>query len=1151
MVDLATDLYAKFKQGPAILLLGQDYLRLETGVDPFLREVLRKYRSGTVQHPTYTDILDSDASAAVEASLAWMDERCRRLSVPEWLRGIAEYAWSGVYTSAIDSVWWSGFRTSWRDLQPLFEEKFRPVDPRNRFALHCTFLYGCVNRADEESRPPLTRFEYLKRKQVAVSLARRLPELITPLGILAIEGYAGDRDWLALDDLLPVLDTLDQGQVHIFSANDELRSHQDIQRMSENEKLVLHKESLAQTLGLGAQQGLLAFGGPDREAGVGGRIRLSDRDLVVPTDLWTQVSRSATIVDDSALVEPPRLSADARYREFRNFLSNPDGQPTWDSYARGFAFRRDFEERLERTVYSALGKKSLQDDPIILHGQTATGKTIALTGLARSVRGEGKYTVLFIERRLQRPIWSDLDRLCKWAEDSGSPACLLVWDGMLDLQEYRGLLRILTSRGRKVVLVGSAYRIRGGRRRDPRLVEAPAELTAEEISRLAVFLSEFHPALADILEMKGLPKDYTFLVALYRLLPPTRSAIRHGVSREMGYSEDIIADKAKRTQPQYQPATALEFALLKAGIVSNEQMLSSSASDVDGEQVTEVQDMTGLIMVPGRFGLNVPLELLLRALGRPNVSNFVELLEEADIFRWIEDSVGNIDIGPRNELEAKLVVQARLGGPATELQFSTRLLLEIRDGLAEFPENREVFFAHDLVRALGAQGQDPSYFAPYFKDISNSLRQLREERGVASPSLMLQEANLLREWAIRHSSALERGQQSPGQGDEQTETVHLEIVGAFDQAQSILNEALRLAGDDRRTRVIRAHLLGELGSARAARARHGLKRGETAAEVTRLFEAAREDLARARKANPGDYYPLDILAWATRDMLIAGVLGDQARAEALADVFHAFETLNVSDLDARQGERYQQRRLELADILGREDIAEEAFNALEAAGSGAGYYIRALRMSGLFDRNRQPQQKDLQKALHYLEENRGKLLTDARCLELQLDLWWLLRTGSRPFDDERVALALTDSLWRELLDIIGNLEATGESHRPVFLGFLRALALFHIGSVEQSIELFREVERESEEIRGRRRVIKAFLASTSEGEPRKYHGTVAWVSPDGWRGEIYAEELRRNVRFFPAEFGRPTISKSQSLGEFHIAFNFLGLTADPIGLYRR
>ena len=61
----------------------------------------------------------------------------------------------------------------------------------------------------------------------------------------------------------------------------------------------------------------------------------------------------------------------------------------------------------------------MQNDPIILHGQTGTGKTVALGSIAYRVRDEGKYPVLFIERKSQRLSNNDLEAFCKWAEDLG------------------------------------------------------------------------------------------------------------------------------------------------------------------------------------------------------------------------------------------------------------------------------------------------------------------------------------------------------------------------------------------------------------------------------------------------------------------------------------------------------------------------------------------------------------------------------------------------------------------------------------------------------------------------------------------------------------------------------------------------------------
>ena len=64
---------------------------------------------------------------------------------------------------------------------------------------------------------------------------------------------------------------------------------------------------------------------------------------------------------------------------------------------KGILFARNFEEELYRIVTSSLEERQLQNDPIILHGQTGTGKTVALGSIAYRVRDEGKYPVLLLK----------------------------------------------------------------------------------------------------------------------------------------------------------------------------------------------------------------------------------------------------------------------------------------------------------------------------------------------------------------------------------------------------------------------------------------------------------------------------------------------------------------------------------------------------------------------------------------------------------------------------------------------------------------------------------------------------------------------------------------------------------------------------------
>ncbi len=533
------ELFDLIKRGPTFLLLGQDYLRLETGTDQFLSTVLNKYGKLGTEPPLYSQILDGEAKYSAESALAWMQERCVHLPAPKWLEKVASFAWNGVYTSAIDVIWPRVFRSEWREFESILEEKDRPIDPRNRFKLHGTFLFGCVDQTDSSKRPPLTLIEWLTRKQTSVSLLLRLPELITPMGVLLIEGFAGDRDWLHINDLAPIVARLNPGQVHVFSVKDQFSHIPYVADLLREGKLSFHEESLATFLLRGEEAGYIELGKRPEE-NQGRSMQLEGKYVIIPNKIWTRVSRSATILDDNIFSPLSLPDRDIIYEEFRKFLSHANIKSSWSGYEAGFAFKRDYEDDLAQRVDLKLNSRDQQVEPIILHGQTGTGKTIALKRLAFEVRKKGRHPVLFIERKSQRPLDfnSDIDTFCEWAEDIGREginsetapkSTLIVWDGMIEPDQYSNLVQYLNGRGRKAIVVGSSYRVdEQKRKRKPKnYIEALALLNLDEIGRLTKFLNDINPILGHmskrLLKEQG---DTSFLVALYRLLPDTHTLLR-------------------------------------------------------------------------------------------------------------------------------------------------------------------------------------------------------------------------------------------------------------------------------------------------------------------------------------------------------------------------------------------------------------------------------------------------------------------------------------------------------------------------------------------------------------------------------------------------------------------------------------------------
>jgi hypothetical protein len=1117
---------AQLGRGPAVLLLGQRHLAMESGRDPLLDEIGKKYGPGSLQ--SYTDMLQLGLAGDRETALAWIDERCRRLLPADNLRTIAAYPWSAVVTSAVDTVWPSAFRSPWRELQPVLDERHQPSDPRNRQRLHCFYLYGNVNSVELQQRVPLTPFELLKREQVAVALARRLPELVTPLGVLAVEAYDPSSDWLRLEHLAPILADLTPLQVHFFGADETLKENPLVCELVARELVTLHAASLASTLAEGIESGLIGAE-PDHDEGSGHQIRLGASALRIPADIWKRLCDSTVILDDAILVQPKEISVDARYHDFRAFLGAGDGVPNWEGFARGFAFTRTFEPRLAEIVAKGLASPSTQDRPIVLHGPTGSGKTIALAALARQVRLGHRYPVIFVERG-STPPYSDLELFCEWAEHEGAPSTLIAWDGMLSPGDYQDALRYLSSKGRNAVVVGTSYRLPEAIEVKTHHVYAPPSLTATEREEFLTFLGGFESDLGAFLGQDKSMWGDAFLVALYRLLPPVRGVVRAGVSRELQHAERTMAQSVEAIHPEYRASNAMARALLEAGLIAPTELSTELNRQVGSELLDDFQHLTGLVMVPGRRGLHIPLELLLRSLGQAGFSHFMDLLNGVDIFRWYEDHRGNITIGARTRLEARLIAEARAGGPETEIALICELLLELRPDQGSPSGGPEVDFAVSLIRAVGPGAQDTLGVSPYFGTLANALREARLERGVIHPRLMLQEANLQRESARSGASA-----QVLGQG--------------LDEAEATVAAALDLLPEHPRNRALRSQLLVELASTMAMKSRQSLKSHRPApGDVMTLMSSLKEVVIHALDEDGANYHALDVWAWSTRDAIDGGILGEEQRIEALGDLMSAFQAVAIDELDPRQITPFHTRRFEMAEMIGDIAAAGNAAEALRARGSGAALFLRALKISGLACRDADAAYDPacISLAVDELDGDTELLWQDQRCLDLYLDLWWIANTGERLLTGERMRPALTREQWQRLLLIVTTL-AEGESpRRSAVLLFLRALALFHLDRVSESLSAFKEVERHSAAVRTRRRVIRSYVASAPDGSARTYHGTIAWLDMDGRKGDLRVEELRTAIVFFTHDFRLDDPRVSLDVGAFHIAFNFLGPIADPV-----
>ena len=372
------------------------------------------------------------------------------------------------------------------------------------------------------------------------------------------------------------------------------------------------------------------------------------------------------------------------------------------------------------------------------------------------------------------------------------------------------------------------------------------------------------------------------------------------------------------------------------------------------------------------------------------------------------------------------------------------------------------------------------------------------------------------------------------------------------QAQSILRDALDLLMDNPRQWRLRNFIATELASTLGSATIDSINTGASNRIVQQSFGQVLDAVQAARSIDFSTYSPVDVLVWSTLALAQPGVVDENIRTEAIVDVLDALETVDEDLLDGRNREQFHRRRFEVGELLGNQELSESAFQSLIAIGSSAGFYIRAREL-GQGDQVHTLRDSQnggsYRNAWEYLEDNRDHIKSDARCLNLLLNNWWLSKTGHRLLDDERVVLPFRDDEWGYTLQLIRELRAL-DSHRDLTLSLLEAIALFHMDRFPAALNLFREVEAESYRVPGRRRIFRSFLASEAGGNPKAYHGTVRHVEPRGHRAQVFVDEIGQHLTFLPADFGRPDIRQGDSLGEFHIAFNFIGPIADPLARYK-
>ena len=735
------DLAKTINAGPAVLLIGQTILNLGGGADRFLDTAGSKTGLGAVKD--YNDLIARLQVQDREATLALLHNISSRIAPPSWLERVASVPWNAVLTSSFLDVVDRPLRLDWRNVEVILNEKRRPEDVRSRRNLHLFKLFGCVSRNIAAEEPPLSPLDLLRRQAVAGQMLAELPFLVTPQGVLLIEAYT-KCDWLKADLLSQQMAQLADKQAHLFSTTQDMVDDPAIHLLVANHKLVLHEMPLVSFLEEAFAKGLITVPENSEQWSEGTSLTIGEVTNRFSEPEWRKFTQGLCLLDDRPLNLPPDFrDRDERYEAFRQFLYGTHTVPDWTGFAKGFAFRRDEFDVLLKRVRSALGHNSLKPDPVIVSGQSGVGKSVALADLAFTLRRDHA-PVVFLGRNCTRIDGRVLDAVCLRVEQLKDQPILIVWDARLDFDDYSQLARFLAGRGRKALVVGAAYKAPD----KSNSVEFSAAMSPKEQGRLVDYLQGIDP---DILgKLGGVRTDAHFLAALYRLLPESRANLRTGLLREFEKAEESIqraaAEAVAVTDSVENTIGAMILnSLPPAWRAELRPMQTIDVHDEAGTPASFEYTLSGMILVPARYGQDVPVDLVLRCLGSEGFERLRQSLQEADVYRWVLDDSGNDFIGARHAIEARIICEQRFS-LAEELRFIGLLVRNLRLPAHWEASSTEVEFAVRLLRTIGPDGEFGYRFPKELGAMVAMLTELRESnRNRSHPRLLLLEGHLRRE----------------------------------------------------------------------------------------------------------------------------------------------------------------------------------------------------------------------------------------------------------------------------------------------------------------------------------------------------------------------------------------------------------------------
>jgi hypothetical protein len=311
-----------------------------------------------------------------------------------------------------------------------------------------------------------------------------------------------------------------------------------------------------------------------------------------------------------------------------------------------------------------------------------------------------------------------------------------------------------------------------------------------------------------------------------------------------------------------------------------------------------------------------------------------------------------------------------------------------------------------------------------------------------------------------------------------------------------------------------------------------------------IYSEINDILRKAQIYVPDSYYPLDIWAWTSLNLL-GKEITEEEKQDIYANVISVFDKAELDNPSITGIEEYNDRRVQLGDYVNDLKVSETSFQKLLDMGSASGIFIRAKNKLSSININKPLIQEEVsicKDVIQFLKDYSDYTSKDMKCLYLLLKLIWATNTNEPLFYKEKRALKFDDLVWREIQSICERIMALSNGIVGAWVKYIKAISLFHLGNMLECYNIFEEIR--SLYYLGERRIILSYIASNSDGSARKYSGQLRSLEDN--KARIFINEIRKEVPYFNRDFIMQNPPLREPYDNIELGFNFLGVQVSKI-----